>query len=1202
MSALALVVLQLLGTTFGPRGDAGVSNGGASDGGSLVVFEPAATQPLPTSCGPETEVAKSLQRFRAAAKLPAQAGDKLKQVSAGGLDPLEAQAFTADSDAYQKESADYRNEVQLLVQKRFDERRNQLGDSYEHAIRGLEGSERQERLDAIARFERFLTRYPDDPRYSADASFRLAELDYEKGQDDYNLAMDVFQQRVKDFQLGKTKEEPQQPAYDFSHAIAIYHRLIDKFPDYRFADAVYYLLGYCDEQMGAHDEADRTFAELTRRFPKSKFVPEAYLRQGESYFDTAMADPRNELLKAVAAYRKVLEFPDQPLYDKAIYKLGWTYYRLDDFQDAVDSFVKLLDFYRTKQSAGGQPNDLEKEALQYTAICFSDEKWGGVAKATSYFQQIGGRPYERDLYRRLGDIFYDQTKNDDAVASFRLALDKDPMAADAPLIQAKIVATYERDRAFDKQTIERERLVSTYGEGTAWAKANRNNQEALIQSRDLAERALRDAAIYHLQQAIAYQKDRKVELAFTEFKVASVALGEYLQRYPHNKDVYELTFYHAEALYNSLQFLPAARAYQEVRDMTIDHQYEREAAHDTVLAYQNEIERETKQGLLPPHPVLKSVDRKDQIPKPEATVPLYLDLTRASDTFVNLYPKDLLAPAIAYRAAENFYVFNQFEEARCRFKDIITRYPRDEVAQYAANLTIETYLATKDWANVTAATADLLSAGSGVVQKGSELEKTLVKFQLAGIFKLAQQEMDAAHYDKAAALFIELVQKDPRNEFADKALNNAAVCYENVRRFDSALRTYERIISEYPKSTLADQAVFRVASDAEQSYDFDKAVSRYLLLVDRYPNSKNRAGALYNAARLLEGLQRYPEAAAAYKRYAELFPDEPDAPQNLFRAALVFEKRKDYEAEIKAFQEFDRKFDKSKAQAELTVQARLKMAQAYEAMGRQKERLGQLKDTVATYDRLHLGPDKPLANDAAAEAQFDLLEEEFQAYDKQKIAGSKKVLEKSFKDKTANAKRLRDAYAQLVRFKRPEWILAAFYRKANVLEHFANSIYDAPVPPEIKHLGDEAIGIYQDALGQKATALEAQAVDDYVKTLEEARKLHIVNAWTKKTLESLNHYRPKDYPLLKDAKERLALEVRSPEPLDGVDGPQPHEPPARLAPAPGPAQAPIQPAAAPKSGGTSPTSSRAPGVLPATERHPSPEEANSDKRVSGGSK
>ena len=870
-----------------------------------------------------------MAHFREAARALAEDVSKLD----AGVDAVVAKEFQAEVETYQHESGDYRNEVQLLVQKRFDERRTRLSDSYEQGIRVLEGSERQQRVSAIARFERFVRRYPDDPTFSADASFRLAELYYEKGQDDYNLAMDTFQLRIKDFQLGKTKQEPQQPNYDFSQAIALYHDMLLKFPDYRYSDAVYYLLGYCAEQMGQHDDADRAFAQLIERFPKSRFVPEAYLRQGESYFDTVAADPRAELQKAAVAYRKVLDFPDQPLYDKAIYKLGWTYYRLDDFPNAVDAFVKLLDFFRGNKKGGEQQNDLEKEALQYTAICFADEKWGGVSKATAYFQQIGGRPYEKDLYRRLGDIFYDQTKNDDAVASFRLALARDPLVPgcapdpgqDRPDLRARS-RLRQADRGARAAGVDLRRGFSL-GQGQPEQRRCAVAIPRPHRAGAARRRHLPSAASHCLSEGSQDRAGLHRVQGGTPRPWAST-----WQRYPRNKDVYELTFYHAEALYNSLQFLPAARAYQEVRDMTIDHQYEREAAHDSVLAYQNEIEREQKQGLLKAKPVLKSTDRKDAVPKSEPLPAIYVDLVRASDTFVNLYPKDELAPAIAYKAAESYYVFNEFDEARCRFKDIITRYPKDEVAQYAANLTIETYLATKDWASVTAATAELLRAGNGVVQKGSELEKTLVKFQLAGIFKLAQQEMDAGHYDHAAELFIELVQKDPKNEFADKALNNAAVCYENVRRFDSALRTYERIINEYPASTLADQAVFRVASDAEQSYDFDKAVSRYLLLVDHYPNSKNRASALYNAARLLEGLQRYPEAASAYKRYAELFPSEADAPQNLFRAALINEKRKDYEGEIKAFQEFDKKFDKIRAQAELTVQARLKMAQAYAAL------------------------------------------------------------------------------------------------------------------------------------------------------------------------------------------------------------------------------------------------------------------------------
>jgi TolA-binding protein len=1091
----------------------------------------AASEPLPTTCGPETEAAKAVTRLKAAANNAALAAEQLHQLKVENANAEALKEFLSVEEQYQGESNEYRNEIHLLVEKRFNERRGQLADSYEHAIRDLENVERKERKDAIALFEEFLARYPADPQYSPDATFRLAELHFENSQDDYNVAMDAFQQKVKDFQAGIAKEEPQQPVYDFGPSIRSYKRMVALWPSYRYADAVYYLLGYCDEQQGDQNGADEAFAYLIERFPKSKFVPEAWLRQGEYYFDAASGNPTASLNKAALAYQHVLEFPDQPLYDKAIYKLGWTYYRLDDYGDAVKAFVRLLDYYA--QKSGGKAEklgDMQSESLQYTAICFADDKWGGVDKAESYFRSIGGRAYEREVYKRLGDIYYDETHTDLSVAAYKLALARAPLAPDAPTIQAKIVQAYARDRAFDKQTVERDRLVTTYAEGSAWYQANHDNADAVIAATDIAEHALRDAAIYHIQQAIAYKKDGKVDPAFTEYRTAAAAFGEYLSRYPHAKDIYELTYYYADSLYNSLQFALAAREYQAVRDMTIDHQYQREAAHDAVLSWQNEIDRLLQARQLPPKPVLKNTDRNGAVPGPEALPDAYLSLVRASDVFVNLYPKDTLAAAVAYKAAEEFYVFNQFDEARCRFRDIITRWPRSPVAQFAANLTIETYLATKDWAKVTAVSTQLLeSAGGMPLDQGTK--DTLVKFQLAGIFKLAQEEMDAKHFDKSAKLYLELVKRNPQHEFADKALNNAAVCYENTRRFDSALKIYERIINEYPKSALADQAVFRVASDAEQSYDFDKAVDRYLLLVNKYPNSKNRAVALYDAARLLEGLQRYADAARAYRRYAELFPDEPDAPENLFRSALVFDKMKDYSGAIHAYQEFDKKFDRDRSHAELVVQARLKIAQDYEALHDDRARLAMLKDTVKTFDGLHLGAEKVLAADAAGEAQFDLLEQQFQGYDRLKIHGSKKVLAKSFKDKTEEAKKLREAYMGLLRFKRPEWDLAAFYRKANVLEHFANSIYDAPVPPEIKRLGDEAVGIYQDALAQKATSLESQAVEDYVKTLQEALKLHIVNKWTKQTLESLNHYRPQEYPLLKEPKQELNFDVRSPQPL-----------------------------------------------------------------------
>jgi TolA-binding protein len=88
--------------------------------------------------------------------------------------------------AWEAEGKAYRAEVQGIVQKHFDDRRRFLAGNYEQAIRDLEVHERNEREAAIVRFEEFLARYPDDPTFTADAMFRLAELYYEKSNDDFS--------------------------------------------------------------------------------------------------------------------------------------------------------------------------------------------------------------------------------------------------------------------------------------------------------------------------------------------------------------------------------------------------------------------------------------------------------------------------------------------------------------------------------------------------------------------------------------------------------------------------------------------------------------------------------------------------------------------------------------------------------------------------------------------------------------------------------------------------------------------------------------------------------------------------------------------------------------------------------------------------------------------------------------------------------
>ena len=177
---------------------------------------------------------------------------------------------------------------------------------------------------------------------------------------------------------------------------------------------------------------------------------------------------------------------------------------------------------------------------------------------------------------------------------------------------------------------------------------------------------------------------------------------------------------------------------------------------------------------------------------------------------------------------------------------------------------METFLIDKDWRSVEEVSARL-AANTDVIDPKSELYKDLVKFKLAGRFKLADELMAQGAWDEAAKKYIELVDEEPEARVRRQgAEQRRGLLREGpaVRRARSSSTSASSASTR--RSKLADAALFRVAVNAENSYDFDKAVESYQRLVKDYPASKDREAALYNAARLLEGQQRYSEAAAAY--------------------------------------------------------------------------------------------------------------------------------------------------------------------------------------------------------------------------------------------------------------------------------------------------------------------------------------------------
>jgi cellulose synthase operon protein C len=650
----------------------------------------------------------------------------------GAVDPKLLDELTNDLARYTEAVRGYRSSANNIVRRAYYDKLKAIRGKYEPLIGINEKEEKERRLDAIAVLEAFLRKYPNDKRWTPDVMFRLAELYYEKSSEEFLAAQETYQKALD----SATPPTDAAPKPDYNNTVALYRRLLTEFPSYRLLDAAYYLLGFCLGEMGQEQEAKQALLALTcanryrpldtpapaapasasTRGPladvykdctpvrkESKFLPEAWTRVGEMHFDTG------ELAPAISAYSRVLAFKDSPYFDKALYKLAWSYYRDNRFPDAIREFDTLVKWADGKKTAGDKVgSDLRPEAVQYLGVSFSEPDWDGdtlpdgetgLARAEKFYKGREDEPHVKEVFQRLGDIYFDSTRYNDAVAAYKALLQKWPYYADAPKVQDRIVAAYERDRNLVMAAREREALGRTYGKDSEWAKRNADNPEALALAQQLSEDALLTAAtnVHANAQAcrtawLQTKADvKKLEECQLLYRTSAELYQKYLAAYPNSKRAYEFSSFYADALFFSGQMPEAIRAYETVRDSNLDNKYQELAALQIIKAYEDMIERMKAEKKIEDPPIPDESNTKPPV-SPLAMPDIYRSYVGAIDWYTNNIRNERV-PDLRYAAAVIQLRYRNWPESRARLSQITDQYcgTKSEVGFKAYDAILKTY-------------------------------------------------------------------------------------------------------------------------------------------------------------------------------------------------------------------------------------------------------------------------------------------------------------------------------------------------------------------------------------------------------------------------------------------------------------------------------------------------------------------------------
>jgi TolA-binding protein len=1085
----------------------------------------------------------------------------------------EVEAFQKSYSRYSGELKDYQGTIDSIVEAEYKKRLAEVNSKYDQQINALEAVERERRLEAIQAFQNFVERYPDREKYTPDALFRLAELYFEKANDDYLVADEEYQVKMAQYEAGKIPEMPDQPVRDYSKPIAVFERIVQNWPDYRLLDGAYYLLAYSELQMGNPERARDLFATLVEERPDSEFVPEAYIRIGEYYFD--YSEGPEGLQKAKDAYQNAMAQKDSKFYDKALYKLAWTYYRLDQFDRAIGEFKRLVEYSdEQKRKTGRSGSVLRAEAIQYIAVSLAEEDWNldgavddqfGIQRVRQYLD--GDESYNREVMVELVDYLFENTRYDVAADVINLALGKYPKHPKNPQLHEKLVLAYMRDGQTDKSFAERSKMMDYYGPESDWYELQERagNEEAVRYANNLVrDNLIQSATWYHEQaqrlknEAVVREDQQLLAEARQKYATAATAYERFLARYPNDKDVYQWNFYYAECLYYSGDYLPSYEQYRVVRELDIrDNKYQEVSAFNAIKALEFKLNELAKQGQIPgksvgqdPAEEAAAVANKQQSAdteqaqaageagkenveiQPEDIPEMVMKYVTAMDRYIVLGLQNdedaQLEVKLAFQAAKIFYDFKHFPEARDRFAWIVEEYPETEYGTYAGSLILETYRREKDYENL-AKWAEKLE---GVI-KTEEVLKEIEAFKLGARFKSAEKLFADGDYEKAAEEYVRLVEQKPDYKFAPKALNNAAVAYENIGKYDSAMKLYERVYNEYPDDSLAGYALYRVGVNAERFFEYDKAIRTYMLFYDKYDDDdlqdlpiqnfsvpEKRKNALKGAGVLSANLQRYERAADLYRQFVRTYPNDEDAAAIQWRTVENLEKAGKTRETFDAIKTYRREYGTAE-NLDFVFEGMTMIADYHRERDDRRDATKWYEDILKTYeDRDTTQADQ--ANFYAAKAQFMMANYTFEDWDALTIEGSLEQQKKRLEEKLEGAKDVRKEFDKVFKYKNLEWTLAANYRVGSLYQNFATSLYNVPIPFEP---GTEEYNIYITQLEDYAIPFEDKAIERYEKNIQIARDEKVVNEWTKKTLKQLNSYMPDKYPLYKE--ERRAMQRRT---------------------------------------------------------------------------
>lgn len=926
---------------------------------------------------------------------------------------------------------------------------------------------------------------------------RLAEFYYEQAEDRFfqeNIAYDKkyneYDSLLTLYDAGKISvlpKEPQLAKRDYSKTISVYRRIADDFPNGSYADEALYNIGFLFSQMAEESKSRRIFQELLDKYPDSKYAADAYLYLADYFFnprDNKTIDQSIlELEKAIKLYKKILRYNNSKAYNEALYKLGWSYYKLTGndsvyFKDAIWYFWRAIEDIALgrKYDPTGEitSSNIEPEAIKYIAICYTDARYPGrgVANARKFIENIESKLGERDynvlILRNLGNVYFEREDRINAILSYETLLEMYPLYSDAPLISKKIVDTYMQEGQSLDAYKERERLYINYNPDSEWYKKIENSQSRdkftkLKQAYKLSEEALRGNVAYDFIEAEDKYSDQVGQGHYT--KVAD-EIYKYLKIFPIDTNAYELNWQLAQILdYKERKLNNAFDEYLKVCNDYYEEKYQEGAAKAAISVAQEmaggKVASDTTKGAE------KAFDeealRAKELSEDQQR------LIYSYDNYLRHFPEGDYAPTALASAGALYFNNNQFSQAKVYLQTLIQKFPGADERNLAYKSIMESYFALGKFRDAEIVANKIINT-PGVSDKLKGEAKSRAS---ASIFKNAEKLSREKKFLESGDEFKRLTTTYPESKFADISMLRSASSYEEGNSWKMAINSYHYLIENYPKSKYVKDSYINIAEDYKELDDNKAVAESYETLFTVYPKEERAEGWLYNSSLFFEKAKSWEDAIRVNNQYVANYPASPDANLLLFNNAGYYLKLNRLEDANRIYDEFARKYPNSPR----TVEAFYKRGEYFKDNGQIDLAMVEFNKAVQKSDQLKAKGKDPNGF-FAGEAVFQMLLVRRKEFDSIKLSYADYELKRT--QKIDLLKRLQKDYQRVISYGSVRGF-ESFYRIPEMYEVIGDDIKNQEIP--VSMAADKALIKRRDNRAA-AAQLYQKAVDEYKNILE----------------------------------------------------------------------------------------------------------------------